>query len=247
MGASQKFSKSEKQIVVDMYKLGGCSLIDIKERCGFNISVATIYNFLREQGVPLIRKTGTKHNLVGKVFGYLTVIEMAQTNKSTKSHSWRAICKCSNCGNEYFDVDPQSLLRGATTSCGCSKDRYTKTTGKNNKQFNGYEEISGRYWGVIKKRAENRGHEICVSLEYIWNIYLNQNKLCALSGLPINFANANKRSSETTASLDRIDSNKNYVEGNVQWVHKEVNIMKNVYNQEHFIELCRLIANNNKI
>jgi archaellum component FlaC len=74
---------------------------------------------------------------------------------------------------------------------------------------------------------------------------LKQNKLCALSGLPIKFARANKRTSETSASLDRIDSTKNYVEGNVQWVHKEVNIMKNVYNQEHFIEMCKLIANNN--
>jgi len=29
-----------------------------------------------------------------------------------------------------------------------------------------------------------------------------------------------------------------------QWVHKEINIMKNVYSQEHFINLCKLVVEN---
>lgn len=53
----------------------------------------------------------------------------------------------------------------------------------------------------------------------------------------------NKKSSETTASLDRIVSTKGYVEGNVQWVCKMVNIMKNVYDQEDFINMCKKIGN----
>ena len=44
-------------------------------------------------------------------------------------------------------------------------------------------------------------------------------------------------------SLDRIDSNNGYVEGNVQWVHKDVNMMKKDYNQEYFINICKLITN----
>lgn len=47
---------------------------------------------------------------------------------------------------------------------------------------------------------------------------------------------------ELPLSLDRIDSNKGYVEGNVQWVHKDVNMMKQSYSNERFIGICCMIA-----
>jgi len=48
--------------------------------------------------------------------------------------------------------------------------------------------------------------------------------------------------SKSTASVDRIDSNKGYIKGNVQFVHKDINLMKNVLNIEYFIEMCKKIA-----
>ena len=38
-----------------------------------------------------------------------------------------------------------------------------------------------------------------------------------------------------------------YIKGNVQWLHKHVNIMKNSFPQEMFIYLCNKITENNKI
>jgi hypothetical protein len=242
-----KFSKEQIKSLIDMYVLNKYSISKIKNECGFSICGANIYYHLKKNNISLIRKSGTKHDLVGKIFGYLTVLKMAQTEKSGKLHMWRAICKCSNCGNQNFDVNPQSLLRGATTSCGCSKDRYVKTTGKNSVQYTGYEGLNGAYWGKIKLRAQRRGYSICVDIKYAWDLYLKQNKKCALSGLPIEFAISSKKSSATSASLDRIDSNKGYVEGNIQWVHKHINIMKNVFEQNYFISLCKLIAANNNV
>jgi hypothetical protein len=176
-----------------------------------------------------------KANIEGKTYGYLTVKYIDAVGK--------AICVC-KCGNENFSVIPESLKRGSTTSCGCRRDQYLKITGKNSVQYTGYEGLNGKYWGTIKKRAEHRGHTVIISIEYAWNLFIKQNKKCALSGLPIDFAISNKRSSETTASLDRIDSTKEYVEGNVQWVHKHVNIMKNVFDQDYFISICELITKN---
>ena len=48
---------------------------------------------------------------------------------------------------------------------------------------------------------------------------------------------------KNTASLDRIDSSKGYVEGNVQWVHKMINMSKQQYSQEEFIDMCKAVAN----
>lgn len=47
---------------------------------------------------------------------------------------------------------------------------------------------------------------------------------------------------EQTASLDRIDSSKGYIPGNVQWVHKDVNKMKLALSEKRLLELCTLIV-----
>jgi hypothetical protein len=75
-------------------------------------------------------------------------------------------------------------------------------------------------------------------VEYVWNLFLSQDRKCALSGIPIGFQDR----SGSTASLDRIDNSKGYVIGNVQWVHKDVNIMKHTHSQDYFIGLCATIA-----
>lgn len=50
-----------------------------------------------------------------------------------------------------------------------------------------------------------------------------------------------------TASLDRIDSTKGYVEENVQWVHKDVNFMKSNLTEQRFKELISKIYHNTGI
>ena len=184
-----------------------------------------------------------KNDLTGQRFGYLEVLRMAQTEKSGKRCDWRAICKCHNCGNENYDADQQSIKRGFTKSCGCDKSRYKKITGKNNKNFTGYEEIRGRFWSRLKSRSKRKKIKFKIDIQYVWNLYLKQNKKCALSKIPIKFGRIDNRA-ETTASLDRIDSFKGYIKDNVQWVHKSVNIMKCDLSNDIFIGFCYHISNN---
>lgn len=185
-----------------------------------------------------------KNDLTGKQFGYLTVLKMVQTEKSVRGQ-YRVLCRCDNCGNENFETSASAVMQGRTKSCGCDKSRYDKTRGKNSVLFTGYEEIGGKLWGTIKRRASRRGYKVEVDLEYVWDLYLCQDRKCALSGLPISFGISNGKTSDTTASLDRIDSSKGYVEGNVQWVHKALNIMKNVIDNTVFVNLCRKVAATN--
>ena len=66
-------------------------------------------------------------------------------------------------------------------------------------------------------------------------MFLNQERRCALSGVPISFE-------DHTASLDRIANAVGYVKGNVQWLHKHVNMGKRDISQEVFIQMCRDVA-----
>ena len=47
-----------------------------------------------------------------------------------------------------------------------------------------------------------------------------------------------------TASVDRIDPKRGYEEDNLQFVHKDVNLMKNRFDEPYFIEMCKLIVGN---
>lgn len=95
----------------------------------------------------------------------------------------------------------------------------------------------------FKALAGRRGIEFTVTEEYLKQILDKQNHKCALSGLDIQVGCANAKSiKENSASLDRIDSSNGYHEGNVQWLHKHVNVLKNGFSQEEFIHLCHKVA-----
>ena len=79
-----------------------------------------------------------------------------------------------------------------------------------------------------------------ISIEYAWELFLKQNKRCSLSGQILTIGT----NRYNTASIDRIDSSKGYVEENIQWVHKDINFMKRTYSQEYFIKMCNLVSNN---
>jgi hypothetical protein len=113
--------------------------------------------------------------------------------------------------------------------------------------WKGYKDITGTYWGGIIKSAKDRNIEFNIDIAYVWNLFISQNEKCALSGIDIKFNHHSQNfKTSQTASLDRIDSSKGYVEGNVQWVHKSVNFMKHDMAEDVFIDFCKLIASNRR-
>lgn len=95
--------------------------------------------------------------------------------------------------------------------------------------------------------AKARNIEWNVTNEYLSELFESQMEECALTGAKIRFSpkgiGAPGSAKISTASLDRIDSSKGYIEGNVQWVHKDVNKMKNNLSEKGLIEWCQLIVN----
>lgn len=176
------------------------------------------------------RVAKNRKNLIGKKFGKLTVIEDTGKRKSRRP-IYKCLCDCGN----YCEILGKYLLSGDTKSCGC----FNKGNAHNRDAVG---EITKSFWTPILKQAVRRGIPFQITREYCWNLYLKQNRKCNLTGVSIEFStNIRDERGKQTCSLDRIDSSKGYVEGNVQWVHKIINIMKNSLTQEDFIEWCGLV------
>ncbi len=157
--------------------------------------------------------------------------------------------KCLNIRNEHicnfiWKSTPNNILVGNSNCPQCSIDNKT---GNKNSNFNGHEEIRGNYFRNLQINASNREIEFCLDIKFIWELYLKQNRKCALSGVDICFGSYAKHGTRQTASLDRIDSLKGYTEENVQWVHKDINKMKQHFDDEKFIEWCHIISKYNTI
>lgn len=174
--------------------------------------------------------------------GYIEVLRLAGRNKHSQL-VWE--CCCHACGKKSFYLASGDINRN--TSCGCGRWNTNKLSkhphhqkGKNSPYWTGHGEISGYRFASIKQSATKRGIEFSLTIEEIWNLYLQQNKRCALTGLEIAFGE--KARDLATASLDRIDSSRGYEKDNIQWVHKKINTMKMDLDLQEFMNYCKLIT-----
>ncbi len=186
---------------------------------------------------------GKIKNIAGKKFGQLLVLK--DSGKRAKSGRVLWLCKC-DCGNTA-EINSKYLLSEDTQSCGCLKPTLLhKNTDK-------VGEISKSFWSRIKRGAKQRNLEFKITREYAWSIFLKQQRKCSLTEMDIHLPKYHgkrslpNRGRNHTASLDRIDNSKGYIIGNVRWLHKDVNKMKNTHEEEYFINICKKISNiNNK-
>lgn len=85
----------------------------------------------------------------------------------------------------------------------------------------------------------SRGYQWDLTPEYVLDLYEKQEGLCALTGWPIGWP---EKGLTSTVSIDRIDSQEGYLQGNVQLLHKDVNMAKQQYSQEYFVGMCQAVA-----
>jgi hypothetical protein len=175
-------------------------------------------------------------DLTGVRSGLLQAIKCTGSRKNRKI--WLCVCEC----GEYKQIASDHLVGQAIKSCGCLRRRK----GHHNPKWLGCGEISSRFWTEIKHKASIRKYEFNITIKQAWDLFIKQEKRCSISGILLSMeVDRNNSASFRTASLDRIDNNKGYVLGNVQWVHKDINRMKWRYDQSYFIDLCKDIARYN--
>lgn len=168
----------------------------------------------------------------GAKYGEWEVIGEAGPVGMGRMRYWKAQCSC----GDIHNVRASSLLQGKTKKCTKCRDSGIYITRENNANWKGYGPVGRTEYNSMMHSAKKKGLEVTVTMEYLAEVFRQQDGKCALSGLPLKI-----QKGLGNASIDRIDSKKGYITGNVQWVDKRVNIMKHVISQSEFIELCRLI------
>jgi len=96
----------------------------------------------------------------------------------------------------------------------------------------------------LLQHTKTRKKENNINYEYLLDIYNRQDGNCSLSGIKMTTISGNGKIN-TNISIDRIDSSKGYIIGNIQLVCTIVNTMKTNLKQEDFLNWCNLIIVNN--
>ena len=119
----------------------------------------------------------TEKRLKGKKFWSLTCLGFSHCKGWQRHFHWQ--CDCGKKLTYYGNA----VVNGNKKSCGCGK-----YPGKSKSHFwKGYGEISGTFWYHIKKSALKRNIKLSISIKQGWELFLKQNKKCALSGIELNF------------------------------------------------------------
>ena len=202
-------------------------------------------------GIKPLNDMNRKHiPEIGKQYGNFTVISEEIGRSKDQKILFKVKCSCNK---EQF-IRAYFLESGRQDCCkSCSQKRALENNISRQKFLKLKHEGIGNftkttYW-YFKNNAKRRNISWSeeLTIEYLYELLLKQNKKCALTGLDIDLTESRNNSNVAfefmTASLDRIDSSKGYEPNNVQWVHKDINRMKWAFPQNEFIEMCQLVIN----
>lgn len=216
----------DKNILENLYIKENKTLYEVSAI--LKVSTATITRFIKKYNIPPKNELPIEAK---SKFGKLTVIS-GPFEKSGRNGYYNCECEC----KERLVFRGDTLKNKKRQSCKkCAINDCIKFCGR----------ITRQYWIQIMEGAFRRHIEFTITPEYIDSIFTG---FCESSGLPIGFANSayGHWKGENTASLDRIDSNKGYIPGNVRWIHKNINWMKSDFSEEEFIQYCCLVADKSR-
>jgi hypothetical protein len=170
---------------------------------------------------------------IGQTYGGLVVLNEVFTDKQNRRHYE---CQCNSCSKIL--IMKATLISANPDGC-----RYCWSARVGLARRTGYEEISGDYWFNVKNNAKNRNLPFTITIKYAWTLFINQGRRCALSGRYLILDLYGKDKTRKTASIDRINSKRGYVPGNIQWIHKDFQPMKSNKSQSKFLNMCAEVAN----
>lgn len=106
----------------------------------------------------------------------------------------------------------------------------------------GESELMDSFWNRIINNARVRNIDFSITKKEAIDILHSQNYVCCLSGLPLSLPQVTNDIYKKTASLDRIDRSFIYSKETVQWVNKDINLIKWVKNNKEFYDICKAVT-----
>lgn len=163
---------------------------------------------------------------------------------------------CFNCGNGFErsrgEVNRSwKLGRKDFCSRSCSVSASNRSTKRGNLDNLDAGNLRDDYtpfrWFLARARARNKKHgKHNLTLEFLSDLWEAQKGLCAVSGwelnLPISTAGFESKRDPKNASLDRIDSTKGYLKGNVRFISLAANYAMKEWPDKVLYEFCEAVV-----
>lgn len=160
--------------------------------------------------------------------------------------------KCDYCGKEFekpISEYKRNISLGRSNYCSrhCSGCANISNLPKHSSTISKYcSNRRDKYtpFRYYYRNAKRRNKEFNLTLEYLKSLWEEQKGICPYTGIKLNLATYLKNHNDPiyTASLDRIDSSKGYIIGNVQYISAAINYMKGEMSHKDTFKLCKIIA-----
>lgn len=152
---------------------------------------------------------------------------------------------CKSCSKLYREENKETLLRKKREYYAKNIDimpernraKYEKHKVKQINQMRTYYSIPENWLKrmLLRAKSSNRGWEFAITAEDV-----SIPKVCPYLGWELTFT-LGKGQCQTNASIDRIDSTKGYIKGNVQIISRKANTMKSNATQDELERFAKSI------
>lgn len=205
-----------------------------------NATTDRVRRVLKMQGVPMMGKSAMYKSIKQYKFDYEDALCEDYKNGSTQTDLVRKY----NISNEkvILLLERNGIDRRKGKGSSSVKAWATGKRKPRNCNKGGTKDIHNALFGRWRNNAKSRNYPFEVSVEYLQGVLESQNYKCALTDSQLLCPKTYIEKREMTSSpyllsLDRIDNDLGYIEGNVQFVCVWANKARGSYDNEVFKEI----------
>ena len=152
--------------------------------------------------------------------------EYSKDKSQAKGKGRGYVTQCKQCRNSYSSSE--KVLRSKREKAPFLRKKHR---------------ISSIYWSSVTN-ARNRGLEHSITREYLNELFEIQKGLCYYTNQPMLKDITETENNDDSVSIDRFDSSKGYIKGNIVLCKWIVNRMKNDLDFNQFLNIISQINNN---
>lgn len=164
-------------------------------------------------------------------------ISKSKTQPHTTGHKSR-VCRTCNVRKaiERFEITKGYRAR----QC-----RSCRQAGKRKRMSESPYAYTNNLYAQLSHRRK-KTHDFNIDKEYLHKLYDHQKGLCLYTGIAMTHIKDGTGYHLQNISIDRIDNNQGYVEGNIALVCLACNMMKYTMELKDLVKWCKLIAKHNE-